>query len=170
MKNNKKLLAALTAAMVLASTSVVALAAQWSTPAEAAAGVTGSTVEEVQQQRADGKTYGQIADEAGKLEEFQQAMTDIHEERLDDLVELGRITDEEADTWLEAYEERQATCDGTGLRDGSCGLGYGCGSGAGCGAGYGAGYGMGYGPGDGTGYGAGYGAGRGAGMGMGCRW
>lgn len=84
MKNNKKLLAALTAAMVLASTSVVALAAQWSTPAEAAAGVTGSTVEEVQQQRADGKTYGQIADEAGKLEEFQQAMSDIHEERLDE--------------------------------------------------------------------------------------
>lgn len=158
MKHNKKLLAALTAAMVLASTTVVALAAPWGTPAEAAAGVTGSTVEEVWQQRADGKTYGQIADEAGKLEEFQQAMTDIQQERLDDLVGLGRITEEQADAWMEAYGERQAVCDGTGLYDGSCGLGAGCG------------YGAGYGVHDGMGYGAGYGMGRGAGMGMGCRW
>ena len=161
MKNNKKLLAALTAALVLASTTVVALAAQWSTPAEAAAGVTGSTLEEVQQQRADGMTYGEIAQEAGKLEEFHQAMTDIHEERLEELAEQGRITREEADAWLAALEERQENCDGTGLRDGSCGWGAGCG------------YGAGNGPCDGAGYGAGNGvcdgSGRGAGMGRGCR-
>lgn len=95
-----------------------------------------------------GKTFGAIAAEAGKLEEFKQKILEAREQILSEDVEKGVITQEEADDIIEAVKERQALCDGTGY-------GYGCGRG---GYGYGCGYG-------GAGYGRGYGRGMGGGWG-----
>lgn len=122
--------------LALTATSLTAFAATtYSTPAEAAAGITGKTVEEVTQQRQSGTTYGAIAAEAGKQEEFQQAMQDIYKNALDERVASGAMTHEQADALLAARAERQATCDGSGSGSGGCGLGLGGGKGMGGGRG-----------------------------------
>lgn len=102
--------------LALGATSVVALAASpYDTPAEAIAGITGRTEEDVRAERAEtGKTYGAIAYEAGKQEEFKEAMLGIREDALAAKVEEGQLTQEEADAILERIQERQAECDGTG--------------------------------------------------------
>ena len=96
--------------------SVTAFAASaYKTPAEAAAGVTGKTVEEVITQRQDtGKTYGEIANEAGKLEEFKNEMLEMKKDAIAQKVTDGKLTQERADEILKAVEEKAANCDGTG--------------------------------------------------------
>ncbi len=136
----KRFFTACAVALALAATSVTAFAATtYSTPAEAAAGVTGKTVEEVTQQRQSGTTYGAIAAEAGKLEEFKQAMQDIYKNALDERVASGSMTQEQADALLTVRAERQAACDGSGRGSGGRGLGLGGGSGMGGGRGAGGG-------------------------------
>lgn len=136
----KKLFAACALALALTATSITAFAAtNYDTPAEAAAGITGKTVTEVTQQRQAGTTYGAIAAEAGKLEEFKQAMQDIYKNALDKRIAAGTMTQEQADALLAARAARQAICDGSG--NGGCGLGLGGGNGMG--GGHGAGRGMG---------------------------
>lgn len=130
----KRFFTACAVALALAATSVTAFAATtYSTPAEAAAGVTGKTVEEVTQQRQSGTPYGAIAAEAGKLEEFQQAMQGIYQSALDARVASGRMTQEQADALLANRAKRQAACDGSGSGSGGCGLGLGGGRGMGSG-------------------------------------
>lgn len=91
-----------------------AYAATFKTPAEIAAEVTGKTVENVQTERAEGKTYGGIADEEGKLEEFKTQMLEQRKVNLDQRVQEGTLTQEQADQMLERMRENQLSCDGTG--------------------------------------------------------
>lgn len=142
----KKALTGILAVMMTLGMAVTSFAATYSTPAEAAAGVTGQSIEEVVSQRQEGKTYGTIANEAGKLEEFKAAALEMKEDRLRELVKDSSITQSDADEILAIIKERQAVCDGTGN------------AGAGLGIGMGGGYGMGAGRGNG-------GAGRGMGVG-----
>ena len=102
--------------LALGATSAIALAASpYDTPAEAVAGITGRTEDSVREERVEtGKTYGAIAFEAGKQEEFQAAMNEIREEALATKVEEGQLTQDEADAVLARIQERQAECDGTG--------------------------------------------------------
>lgn len=130
-------------------------------PASIVATLTGRAVANVIQERLEtGKTFGTIAAEAGKLDEFKEEMLNAKEEILSENVENGVLSQEEADEILEAVQERQAVCDGTGYGDG-------LGSGYGPGSGYcdGSGLGSGYGNGDGSGLGSGYGNGNGSGSG-----
>ncbi len=158
MKTLKRLLVGGLLVLVLSATSVTAFAAVYKTPAEAAAGITGKTQEAVVSERQSGKSYGSIASEAGKLEEFQKAMLDIFKERLDARVANGTMTQAEADAALAAMKERQAICDGNGTGNGTgpkCsglglgrsaddrGLDKGAGKGRGSGRGMGLGLGMG---------------------------
>lgn len=140
MKGFKRRIVLLSAVSMLSIGSVATvMAANYQTPADAAADVTGRDVEDVVQERFEtGKTFGAIAAEAGKLEEFKKKVLDAKEKLLKEQVEDGAITQEQADDILEAVKERQAACDGTG---------YGMGCGRGCGFGYGAGYGRGQGAG-----------------------
>ncbi len=142
MKNLKSKLIILSAISILSiGSAATVLAADYPTPADIAASVTGKAVAEVIQERIDtGKTYGAIAAEAGKLEEFKEEMLNTKEEMLREDVENGVISQQEADDTLNTIKERQAICDGTG-----CGLGYGsgCGFGSGRGAGRGCGAGLG---------------------------
>lgn len=130
----RKLFSALTAATLVTAISVSAYAATYSTPAEAAAGVTGKTQEEVTTLRQSGKTYGTIAAEANKLDAFKEAVLEIKSDRLKELVKDGRMTQAKADELLKSIKERQASCTGTG--NGGSGLGLGIG---GFGSGQGAG-------------------------------
>lgn len=125
----------------------------YKTPAEAAAGLTGKTVESVIAERQEtGKSYGAIAGEAGKLEEFKAENIQIKKDALEARVAAGTLTRERADEIIKALEANVGNCDGTGTD--RVGQGYGAGFGGGCG--------------NGNGNGNGYGRGQGGGCGMGC--
>ncbi len=138
-----------TAVLVIGVTSIVALAASaYNTPAESVAALTGKSVESVIAEKAEtGKTYGTLAKEAGKLEEFKAQNFEIKKDILSKRVTAGTMTQEKADEIIAALEENQANCDGTGS--------------ARIGKGQGAGFGKMSGNGQGKGQG---GAGRGQGM------
>ncbi len=159
-KTGKRVLATIVAAGIL-SLGVAAFAADAMTPADIAAQLTGKTLETVQAERAAGKTYGTIANEAGKLAEFKVAALENKKAILDQQVLDGKITQAQADATYEAIKNAQATCDGTGTARIGRNMGIGFGGGAGLHNGTGAG--MGYGRGGNQ---TGTGMGRGQGMGM----
>lgn len=74
--------------------------------------VTGKNAEELQV--SSGKPLGEIAAEEGKLDEFHEEMVRGRRERLQQAVEQGEITQEEADRRIERMENNFETCDGTG--------------------------------------------------------
>ncbi len=154
MKNFKKLLAVVAVVGVLGTTGIVYAATEAKTPAEVVSGLTGKTVEDVTKERAEGKTYGTIANEADKLDEFKAQMLEQKKAILDQRVKDGTLTQAQADEIYNQIKENQATCDGTGsarigrgtgagFGQGSCG-GLGMGSSA-QGQGRGQGRGMGFG-------------------------
>ena len=131
MKRARKVIVSCIAVAGLAATLTTALAsAAYESPAEAAAGVTGKTLEQVISERQSGKTYGTIANEAGKLSEFKQAMFDLRTLILKEQVSDGTLTEQEATEALSVLEQRQSSCDGTGnsagLGNGGGGNGYRC--------------------------------------------
>lgn len=154
MKNFKKLLAVVAVVGVLGTTGIVYAATEAKTPAEVVSGLTGKTVEDVTKERAEGKTYGTIANEADKLDEFKTQMLEQKKAILDQRVKDGTLTQAQADEIYNQIKENQATCDGTGSAR----------IGRGAGAGFGQGSCGGLGMGSGT---QGQGRGQGKGMGLG---
>ena len=142
MKRFKKLVMVFTVIAVLGAASAV-YAATTQTPADIAAGLTGKSVETLNQERSEGKTYGAIANEAGKLEEFKTQMLEQKKIVLDQRVADGKLTQEQADAIYNNIKNNQANCDGTGNarmgRNAGLGMGQGNGMGNGRGAGAGAG-------------------------------
>jgi hypothetical protein len=116
MTRTKKLLSLVAVILVMGVTSISVFAASgYNTPAEALAGLTGKTVEQIILERQEtGKSYGVIADEAGKLEEFKEETLQIKKDILDKRVAAGTLTQAQADEILKAIEANQAICDGTG--------------------------------------------------------
>ncbi len=157
MTNFKKI--AVLGAVVLAvgATSVTAFAASnFKTPAEITSDVTGRTIEEVTQEKFEkGTTYGTIAKDSEKLDEFKSEMLENKIAILNERVAEGSMTQEQADEIILALEENQAVCDGSGS--------------ARTGQQFGAGFGgmMGNGSRNGNGQGQGQGRGLGNGQGMG---
>jgi hypothetical protein len=158
MKMKKKLIA-LVASLAILGTAGTVYANELKSPAEILSGLTGKTVNGITTERATGKTYGTIADEAGKLEEYKSEILQQKKAILDQRVKDGNLTQQQADALFKAMETNQATCDITGgNRMGRMnGAGLGCGAmmgqgrGAGMGGGFGRGAGMGYGYGQGSG-------------------
>ncbi|TGE39898.1 hypothetical protein E4K67_02625 [Desulfosporosinus fructosivorans] len=154
MKNFKKLIAVAT---IIGSLGVVGVAGAsyatgTTTPAGIAAGLTGKSVEDVTAQRAAGTTYGAIAQEAGKLDEFKAQSLEQKKLVLDQRVADGNLTQAQADDIYNSIKTNQATCDGTGS--------------AGIGKANGVGFGQGIGTGRGSGQRNGGGMGRGMGNGL----
>ena len=112
----KKIAAIGAMVLVVSATSLTAFAAsKYSSPTEAVAGLTGQTVESVIAERSDtGKTYGTIAKDAGKLEEFKSENLQIKKDILAKKVADGTMTQARADEIIKAIEENQTNCDGTG--------------------------------------------------------
>jgi len=158
MMNFKKLLVVATVVGLLGAAGA-AYASTAKTPAEITAELTGKTVTELSSERSTGKTFGTIANEAGKLAEFKTQMLEQKKTLLDQRVNDGKLTQEQADNIYNNMQSNQATCDGTGN----------AGIGKNYGAGFGQGNGMGNGNGscDGTGKGNGSGMRNGTGMGFG---
>ncbi len=150
MMNMKNVVVTLTAVSVLVSAGIV-YAATARTPAEIASGITGKTIENLITEREQGKTYGSIANEAGVLEEFQSQIRQQRKAILDQSVENGELTQEQADDIYQAILNRQGFCNGAGNGFGGYGSGFGNSYGSGNGPGYGAqnggriGYGCGFG-------------------------
>ncbi|NTV89049.1 MAG: DUF2680 domain-containing protein [Clostridiales bacterium] len=145
-RNFKRVIAIVVAVLVL-GTAGAAFAATYKTPAEIVAGLTGQTTEQVFAERAEGKTYGTIANDAGKLEEFKAQILAQKKAILDQRVKDGTLTQAQADAAYNAIAANQAICDGTGSGIGmGCGAGYGTGTGS-CGLGGGMSGGMGRGAG-----------------------
>jgi len=128
---NMKRTVAVMAVVGMLAVGVAAFAAEARTPVEIVADLTGKTVEAVAAERADGETYGTVAKEAGKLDEFKAAMLESRRALLDERVAAGKLTRAQADEILAAIEKNMATCDGTGsARIGrTFGAGFGQGSG-----------------------------------------
>ncbi|HEY5587188.1 MAG TPA: DUF2680 domain-containing protein [Ruminiclostridium sp.] len=144
MKNIRTIVAVVAAVCVL-GTAGIAYAADIKTPADIAAVLTGKSVTDVNEERAAGKTYGTIAKEADKLDEFQVQMLEQRKAVLDQRVKDGEITQQQADEIYNTIKNNQATCDGTGNAKlgKQFGMGFGNGQGAGRGTGQGMGRGMG---------------------------
>jgi hypothetical protein len=139
----KKLLVAVTMVGML-GVAGTAYAAVNKSPADIVAGITGKSVTEVNQERAAGKPYGAIAQEAGKLEEFQVQMLEQKKTILDQRVQAGQLTQAQANQILAAIKNNQTLCDGTGNGMGKMqGLRMGSGAGLGRGRGIGSSFGNG---------------------------
>lgn len=134
MKNLKRF-AAVAAVLAVLTTAGAVFAAEIKTPADIVSGLTGKSVVSLNTERASGKTYGAIAKESSKLDEFKAQMVEQKKAILDQRVAEGKLTREKADEIYGAIKENMATCDGSG----SAGIGKkysaGFGNGAGCGAG-----------------------------------
>ena len=143
MKSLKKLTAVLVVVGMFAAAGAVYAAV--SSPADIAAGLTGKSVEDLYKERAAGKTYGAIASEAGKLEEFKTQMIEQKKAILDERVKEGRLTQAQADEIYKNIQDNMANCDGTangGQIGRKFGAGFGQGSAMGRGAGFARGVGM----------------------------
>jgi hypothetical protein len=129
------------------SSSMVFAAVTTKSPADITSGLTGKTTAQVTQEKASGKTYGSIAKEAGKLDEFKAESLKQKKQILDQRVAEGKLTQEKADEIYNALKTNQENCDGSG--SGSIGKmnGVGFGQGQGMGKGSGQGNGMGQGAG-----------------------
>ena len=116
MTNLKKVLTLGTLVLLISVTSLTAFAASnYNTPAEAVAGLTGKTVENVIAEKFESdKTYGAIANEAGKLDEFKSEIFEIKKATLVKKVLAGTMTQEQADEIMAALDESMENCDGTG--------------------------------------------------------
>ena len=154
MRQVKKVVVLATVIGVLGLSGIV-YAAEVTTPADIAAALTGKTLTEVTQERPEGKTYGTIANEAGKLDEFKDQIMEQKKGILEQRVKDGTLTQEQADQLLARIQSNQEICD----RTGNAGMG----QMAGVGSGRGQGQGKGLGNGSGTcgGMDAGLGAGQG---------
>lgn len=136
MKKVKGIVAAVVLVLAFSITALTAYAVSVSkTPAEALADLTGSTAENVLAQRAEGKTYGAIANEADVLDEFKVEMLEIKKAALQEKVTDGSMTQETADEIIASIEKNQTDCDGTGSRGTGCEYGAGFGGGFGWGNG-----------------------------------
>jgi len=154
----KKFFAAGVAVLALSALSITAFAASaYNNPAEAAAALTGQTVESVVDQRQEtGDSYCTIAEEAGVLDEYKAAVLEMKKDVLDARVAAGTMTQERADEIMAALAaaDCDGSCDNSGAGLGqSYGVGFGFGNGDGTGSGLGNGNGFGNGNGDGTGNG-----------------
>lgn len=138
MKSLKKFAVLGLALLIVGAMSVTALAAYYKTPGEIVAGLAKKTVDDVIREKTEsGKTYGTIANEAGKLPEFKAQMLEAKKAILQEKVADGTITQERADEIIVAIEQNQAICDGTGSgrigREMGAGFGKGLGQGQGLG-------------------------------------
>ena len=114
MKNFKKLIVVATIIGSLGIVGIAGAATGATTPAGIVSALTGKTVEAVTAERTAGTTYGTIAQEAGKLEEFKTETLVLKKSMLDQRVKDGNMTQEQADAMYESMKTNQATCDGTG--------------------------------------------------------
>ena len=106
--------------LVILSLGAVAIAGvaatEYKTSAEVYSVLNGVTTEEAYALRkSTGKTFGMLALEAGKSEEFKSIILKMKKDKINESVVSGEITQEEADALLAKLETNIANCNGTGI-------------------------------------------------------
>jgi len=140
----KKTLVLIGTAALSVVLTTAAFAANYANPGEIVSALTGKTQVEITTERSQGKTYGQIAQENGKLEQFQNEMLEYKKSLIDERVKAGVISEENGQALKKAIEERMAACTGTpGANQERLAQKFGGGMGFGKGQGMGFGKGMG---------------------------
>jgi len=76
--------------------------------------LTGKTKDQIEEERLQAKTYGEVAKNNQVLEEFKQENLESIKTTLQEKVEKGQITEEQKDRIVNNIEEHHANCDGTG--------------------------------------------------------
>lgn len=150
----KKIITIALVSVLLISLGGIAFASTFDSPAKIYADLTEKTVEEVYEERSTDKTFGQLAQENDIFEEFQAANLEIRKAILQERVNEGTITQEQADAMLKAMEEGCTLEPGSRRLGQEYGLGFG---GRGADQGQGLGRGMRQGNGQGMGQGMRYG-------------
>jgi len=127
----KKILVVTAVIGMLGVSTLGVYAATAQTPAQIVFELTGKTVEELYIEHQAGSAYGEIASEAGFLDEFKELSLIAKKAILVERVAAGTLTQEEADAYYATLVENYLTCDGTG--DNALkmenGLGFGSGNG-----------------------------------------
>lgn len=90
---------------------LIGTAAFAATPAEIYSEVAGVTEEEAYDLRQEGQTFGEIAQENGVYEEFTDKMLEEKIAIIEDKVEQGSLTREEADNLIAKFQENIGNCD-----------------------------------------------------------
>lgn len=108
----KKRFAVVTLALMLL-VPAMAFASGYSSPAEIISELKGISVETVTAEKAEGKTYGEIAQENGVLDTFKEKMLEYKYSIIDQRVKDGVITSENGAAIKKAMKERVTACDGT---------------------------------------------------------
>ncbi len=89
-----------------------------SNPVEILAELTGKTVSELVADHFDSqKTFGEMATDAGVLEQFQTSLAELRHNRISGAVASGELTQEQANQVITRIHKNQALCDGTGMAD-----------------------------------------------------
>ncbi len=107
------------------------------TPTDVITDLTGLSDEQVYALHADGKTYGQIAEDNGVLEAYQTAILSEKIDLVKERVADGTLTEAQGDALIERLQANQLNCDpddpdrimlGNGMRfgGGNGGNGFGC--------------------------------------------
>ncbi len=118
-KSLKFILAGTMGATLFLSATPVMANTQSYTLSELLARETGETVESIVQVKVEsGKTFGEIANEYGVLDEFKKENLEIKREMLNSRVANGLLTQTEADLMYNQMLEYQENCDGTGTYSG----------------------------------------------------
>ncbi|AHM57391.1 hypothetical protein EAL2_c21100 [Peptoclostridium acidaminophilum DSM 3953] len=115
-----------TTAVAVLSLGAVAFADSIMTPAQIYSEVTGKTVEQAYTDRqTSGESYGKLAQDAGKYEEFKSQMMESKKAVLEERVSSGQMTQEQADALMERMENCEGDSQGLGR---AAGAGFGRGS------------------------------------------
>lgn len=109
----KKIVIALTSLVLTLSFATVAMAGTYSNPAEIISSLTGKSQTEIYEQRTEGKTFGQIAQEYQVEDQFRKEMAAYKKDIIDQRVKDGVLTEEKGAAIKKALDERIANCTGT---------------------------------------------------------
>jgi len=124
---NKRTALLTTATVAMLSLGAVAFAdSVIKTPAQIYSELTGKTVEQAYTERQEsGESYGQLAQDAGKYDEFKSQMLENKKATLEERVNSGQMTQEQADALIERMENCVGDSQGLGK---AAGAGFGQGS------------------------------------------
>ena len=105
----KKLLGIVLSGVLVASLALPTFADTFTRPVDIYSEVSGLTVSDAWELRQESnKTFGELAEENGFYESFQELMQSFNKDRVNKLLEEEKITEEEATEWLDQIE----ACDG----------------------------------------------------------
>ncbi len=92
---------ALAVGLTTVALTVPSFASAFGNPAEVYSELSGQTPVEAWEEKRDAdKTFGQLAEENGFGDAFKEAIQSVHEERVSELLEEGKITVEQAESIL----------------------------------------------------------------------